>query len=271
MSERLRLDAALVRRALCTGRDRACELIRDGRVLVDGIIRKKPAFSVSEESEIILTEADALFVSRAGDKLERAMGEFSLHAEGVTALDIGASTGGFTQCLLRHGAAKVFAVDVGSDQLAACLREDARVVNLEKTDIRSLTPETLGMRPDFAVADVSFIALSSLLPGIHPLLSENAPLVCLIKPQFEAGKAALTKTGVVKDPKVHARVLTAFCQAAAAAGFAVRGLTWSPVRGSAGNIEFLAHLTRESGPQLLQDDPAAMLALAKQAAERTKA
>lgn len=264
-----RLDAALVARGLCTGRDRAAELVRAGRVTVNGTVRAKPSYSVQEDDVLLLADADALFVSRAGDKLERALQVFELDIAGRNAIDVGASTGGFTDCMLRHNAAHVFAVDVGTGQLAPSLRDDPRVDNMEQTDIRTVTPETLGCRPDFCTADVSFISLAGLLPHLHPILADGAPAVCLVKPQFEAGRAALGKSGVIRDPKVHARVLFDFCRAAADAGFRPARVTWSPVRGSAGNLEFLACLIRCDSPQASPFSLPQMLELARAAASAT--
>ncbi len=244
MAEQMRLDQLLVTRGLVGGRDRAKELISQGNVLVAG----KPATKASQKYDNdvavdILNDA-AHFVSRAAHKLEGALNSFGIDLTGAVVLDVGASTGGFTQCALERSAAHVYAVDVGSGQLASALRQDPRVTDLEKTDIRLLAADQLPQVPDFAACDVSFISLRLVLPAIAKLLSPYGHAVVLIKPQFEAGRADVGRGGLVKDPKVHLRVLREMVETIKLNGFTVAGITVSPVRGGDGNIEFLAWLKR---------------------------
>ena len=252
MAEEMRLDMLLVSRGLVSGRDRAKELISKGQVLVDG----KPAAKASQKCRgnavlEILNDA-AHFVSRAAHKLEGALNTFGIDLSGRMVLDVGASTGGFTQCALERGARHVYAVDVGSGQLADVLRHDARVSNLEKTDIRLLTSEQLPETPDFAACDVSFISLRLVLPSISALLAPNGEAVVLIKPQFEAGRADVGRGGLVRDAKVHLRVLRECMETFKLNGFTIAGLTVSPICGGDGNIEFLAWLCR-NGQENLPD------------------
>ena len=240
----IRLDAALVRRGLESSRERAKARILAGDVWVNGKPVAKPSALVDEEAEILCKGEGLAYVGRGGCKLEKAIAG-RLDVSGAVAMDVGASTGGFTDCLLKSRAARVYAVDVGHGQLHPSLVADPRVVNLEGTDIRS--GETLrGIIPagsvNFCAVDVSFISLTRVLPAVLPFLKENAVLVCLIKPQFEAGRAAVGKRGVVKDPRVHCRVLDELCAFFMGLGFSVRWLDFSPITGGDGNIEFLAGL-----------------------------
>lgn len=238
MTEQMRLDVALVSRELISGRDRAKELITTGMVLVNGKTVKKAAFLCAPEDEISLLQVPA-FVSRGGEKLEKALSVFPVEVQGVCALDIGASTGGFTHCLLRHGAKEVYAVDVGHDQLAEVLRRDHRVHNLEGMNIRDLRPEHLNEKPTLAVCDASFISIRLIFPVLKALLAPGANCVFLVKPQFEAGRQNVGKKGVVKDPAVHREVLKAVLKSVRENGFTPIGLTHSPIRGPEGNLEFL--------------------------------
>lgn len=238
MAEQMRLDAALVARGLISGRDRAKELISNGSVLVNGKPMKKASYTCGPEDEIVLLQAPA-FVSRGGEKLEKALAVFPIETEGVCALDIGASTGGFTQCLLQRGAAEVYAVDVGHDQLAEVLRQDVRVHNLEGMNIRDLKPEQLKNKPSLAVCDASFISIRLIFPVLKDLLAPGANCVFLVKPQFEAGRQNVGKKGVVKDPAVHRMVLKQVLESVRENGFTPIGLTHSPIRGPEGNLEFL--------------------------------
>ena len=195
------------------------------------------------------TPGDELFselnyVSRGGAKLEKAISEFNVSADGKVCLDCGASTGGFTDCLLQNGAKKVYAVDVGYGQLAWTLRNDPRVKTMERTNIRYVTPEMLEERPELAVIDVAFISLALVLPVVHNLLTDKSEVICLIKPQFEAGKGKVGKKGVVSDPAIHKEVLDAFVEYSEKSGFNLRGLSYSPIKGPKGNIEFLGHLSK---------------------------
>lgn len=244
MAEQMRLDMLLVSRGLVSGRDRAKELIAQGQVLADGKPANKPAQKYREDVSLEILNDAAHFVSRAAHKLEGALNSFGIDLTDRVVLDVGASTGGFTQCALERGAKHVYAVDVGSGQLAASLRQDPRVSNLEKTDIRLLTTEQLPEVPLFAACDVSFISLRLVLPAISALLSPEGEAVVLIKPQFEAGRADVGRGGLVKDPKVHLRVLREMVETFKLNGFTVSDLTVSPIHGGDGNVEFLAWLRR---------------------------
>ena len=223
-------------------RARAQGVIQAGQVcLPDGQTLDKPGARYPEDIPLVLREPPR-FVSRGGDKLEGAFEAFGLDVAGKTALDVGASTGGFTDCLLQHGAAKVYAVDVGYGQLAWKLRQDPRVIVMERTNIRHLDPSQLPERPSFFTADCSFISLKIVLPPLLTLLAEQAEGIVLIKPQFEAGRAQVGKGGVVKDPQVQEQVVADVIQAAADLGFANKGVIPSPLLGPAGNKEFLAYL-----------------------------
>ena len=238
----LRLDAALLERGFVMSRERAKRAILAGEVLVNGVEIKKPAKKIAENDHVeIRNEGRTDYVGRGYLKLEKAMNSFDINVSGLNCLDVGASTGGFTQLLLERGAAKVTAVDVGTGQLAQVLREDARVNNLEKTDIRTVTRETIG-EAEFVCMDVSFISLKLILSHIFLLLSEDGSAVCLLKPQFEAGAQRVGKRGVVKDKKVQMQVLGEVLLNAKEVGFSVCGITHSPIRGGEGNLEFLVYL-----------------------------
>jgi len=236
-----RLDQALVERALCASREKAKRLILAGAVRVNGHPAKKASDNIKPADEIVVDTPEK-FVSRGGHKLEHALAHFQLNVTGLTAIDIGASTGGFTDCLLQRGAAKVFAVDVGQGQLAWKLRSDPRVVVMEKTNARFLKPEYFPAPADLIVADCSFISLTKILPPAVPLLKADGIIVALIKPQFEAGKAEVDKgRGVITDAGIHERVLVELKDfVAAQAGLCWRGVVESPLLGPAGNKEFLA-------------------------------
>ena len=242
-----RLDQALVERALCDSRERAKRLILAGQVRINGHPARKPSDNVKPADELTLDAVDK-FVSRGGHKLEHALAYFQLNTAGLTALDLGASTGGFTDCLLQHGAAKVFAVDVGQGQLAWKLRQDPRVVVMEKTNARFLKPENFPAPADLVVADCSFISLTKILPPAIPLLKPGGKIVALVKPQFEAGKAEVDKgRGVITDAAIHGRVLAELEEfVAAQAGLCWRGVVESPLLGPAGNKEFLALIEKGS-------------------------
>ena len=236
-----RLDQALVERQLCDSREKAKRLILAGQVRVNGHPAKKASDSVKPADEVAL-DAVEKFVSRGGHKLEHALESFQLNVTGLTAIDVGASTGGFTDCLLQRGAEKVFAVDVGQGQLAWKLRQDPRVVVMEKTNARFLKPEHFPAPADLIVADCSFISLTKILPPAVPLLKPDGKIVALIKPQFEAGKAEVDKgRGVITDAAIHDRVLAELRDfVGAQAGLCWRDVVESPLLGPAGNKEFLA-------------------------------
>ena len=243
MKNKERLDVLLTSRGLCESRSRAQALIMSGEVYVDGQKCDKAGTPVEETASIEIRGNHCPYVSRGGLKLEKALRGFGITPSGWVCSDSGASTGGFTDCLLQKGAKKVFAIDVGYGQLAWSIRTDPRVVCMERTNIRYVTQEQLGEPLDFSVVDVSFISLRLVLPAIKALLKPTGQLVCLIKPQFEAGKDKVGKKGVVRDPAVHCEVLEQFLALAAELELTVRNLTFSPVKGPEGNIEFLGHLS----------------------------
>ena len=244
MKIKKRLDVLLVERGLADTRTKAQAVIMSGLVYVAGQKADKPGMSFEENVEIEVRGATCPYVSRGGLKLEKALRDFGVDPTGFVCSDSGASTGGFTDCLLQQGAKKVFAIDVGYGQLDWKIRSDPRVVVMERTNVRYVTPEQLGEPLDLSVVDVSFISLRIVLPVIKTFLKENAgQVLCLIKPQFEAGKEKVGKKGVVRDPAVHKEVLDDFVSLTKEIGFKICGLTFSPVKGPEGNIEFLAHLT----------------------------
>ncbi|MBQ7082609.1 MAG: TlyA family RNA methyltransferase [Oscillospiraceae bacterium] len=243
-----RLDLRLVQLGLVTGRDKAKAVIMAGTVYVNGQKADKAGFEVSEEDKIELRGETLRYVSRGGLKLEKAMESFPITIDGTVCMDIGASTGGFTDCMLQNGAKKVYAIDVGYGQLAWKLRTDDRVINLERTNFRHVTNEQVPDPVDFASVDVSFISLTLILPPAMSLLAEGGQMVCLIKPQFEAGKGLVGKKGVVKDPQIHKDVIVKVIDFAHQNGFSVLGLTYSPVKGPEGNIEYLVHLQKSGEP-----------------------
>ena len=238
-----RLDVLVCERGLAESRERAKTLIMSGDVFVNGQRAEKPGTSYPEESDVEVRAAKQEFVSRGGYKLKKALDTFGVSPQGRICLDVGASTGGFTDCLLQRGAVKVFSVDVGYGQLAWSIRTDPRVVVLERTNIRNATPELIPGGPSLCTIDVSFISLRLVLPVVRTLLDPSGEVLCLIKPQFEAGREKVGKKGVVRDPAVHVEVLEHFVENSRNAGFTVDGITFSPIRGPEGNIEYLGHLT----------------------------
>ncbi len=247
MANKTRLDVLLVERGLAETRQRAQAAIMGGQVFVDGRRLDKPGMSVPNQANIEWRGAPLAYVSRGGLKLEKAMKTFPISLEGAICGDIGASTGGFTDCMLQNGAAKVYAVDVGYGQLAWKLRSDLRVVCLERTNARYLTREQIPEALDFASIDVSFISLRLILPAVHGCLKPDGHVACLVKPQFEAGREKVGKKGVVRDPAVHLEVLEHFLEHAREAAFSVLDLTYSPIRGPEGNIEYLGYLEKGAG------------------------
>ena len=228
-------------------------MIMEGNVFVENQREDKAGAAFDTEAEITVKGNTLKYVSRGGLKLEKAMTHFGITLEGKVCMDIGASTGGFTDCMLQNGAVKVYSVDVGYGQFAWKLRQDPRVVCMERTNIRYVTPEDLGEPLDLSVVDVSFISLKIVLPAIQKLLKPDGQVLCLIKPQFEAGKEKVGKKGVIRDPAVHLEVLEQFAALAGALGFTIRNLTYSPVTGPEGNIEFLGHLSMEAAPPNVPD------------------
>ncbi len=253
MKHKERLDVLLVSRGLAETRTKAQAIIMSGDVYVGGQKADKPGMSYEDTVDIEVRGQACPYVSRGGLKLEKALRDFGVDPTGYVCSDSGASTGGFTDCLLQQGAAKVFAIDVGYGQLAWKIRQDPRVVCMERTNIRYVQPEDLGEPLDLSVVDVSFISLKIVLPAIARLLKPTGQVLCLIKPQFEAGKEKVGKKGVVRDPAVHQEVLEHFVALADELGFTIRNLTFSPVKGPEGNIEFLGHLSREAGTRNVPD------------------
>ena len=239
---KVRLDVLMTEKGLCESRERAKTTIMAGIVYVNGNRVDKPGTSVNEDAVIEVRGNTLEYVSRGGLKLEKALKYFQVSPEGKTCIDCGASTGGFTDCLLKGGAVKVYSIDVGYGQLAWSIRSDERVVVMERTNIRNVTKEQIPDSPQLGVIDVSFISLRIVLPVMRELLADDAQILCLIKPQFEAGKEKVGKKGVVRELSTHIEVLENFVKNANDAGFGVRGITFSPIKGPEGNIEYLGHL-----------------------------
>lgn len=247
MKHKERLDVLLVSLGLAESRAKAQATIMAGEVYVNGQKADKSGMEVDITSNIEVRGSACPYVSRGGLKLEKALKNFGVDPTGYVCSDSGASTGGFTDCLIQQGASKVFAIDVGYGQLAWKIRNDPRVVVMERTNIRYVTLEDLGEPLDLSVIDVSFISLGLVLPVVKTLLKPTGQVLCLIKPQFEAGKDKVGKKGVVRDPAVHEEVLQNFISLAKSLDFTIRNLTFSPVKGPEGNIEFLAHLSMQPG------------------------
>lgn len=240
-----RLDVLLVKQGLAESREKAKAIIMSGNVYVDGQKEDKAGTTFQEEKVKIEVRGNTLkYVSRGGLKLEKAMNEFGLTLDGKICMDIGASTGGFTDCMLQNGAVKVYSVDVGHGQLAWKLRNDERVVCMEKTNFRYVVREDIQDDLDFASVDVSFISLTKILIPARNLLKEHGQMVCLIKPQFEAGKEKVGKKGVVREPEIHIEVVEKVISFAKEIGFAILGLEFSPIKGPEGNIEYLVYLEK---------------------------
>lgn len=256
MSNKTRLDLLLTERGLQESRQKAQATIMSGLVFVNGQRVDKPGTAVPNDAPIEIRGNTLKYVSRGGLKLEKAMAEFPIDLHGCICGDIGASTGGFTDCMLQNGAVKVYAVDVGYGQLAWSLRTDERVVNMERTNIRNVKPEDLAEQIEFFSVDVSFISLHHIFPVAQAITTPDAMGVCLVKPQFEAGREKVGKNGVVRDPATHREVLHNAMGYAAANGFAVRGLDFSPVKGPEGNIEYLMFVQKSGEPSVLDDSVA---------------
>ena len=239
-----RLDVLLVNKGLASSREKAKALIMSGIVYVDGQKEDKPGTVFDTEKTVEVRGSTLKYVSRGGLKLEKAMKVWPIHLEQCTCMDIGASTGGFTDCMLQNGAVKVYAVDSGRGQLDWKLRQDERVICMEKTNARYLNQEQIPEPIDFFSVDVSFISLSKILPPAYELLREGGQAVCLIKPQFEAGREKVGKKGVVRDRKVHVEVIESVCACVQAIGFTIMGLDYSPIKGPEGNIEYLIWLEK---------------------------
>ena len=253
MKIKKRLDVLLTERGFADTRTKAQAIIMSGLVYVDGQKADKSGVSYEENVEIEVRTGGCPYVSRGGLKLEKALRDFGVKPDGYVCSDSGASTGGFTDCLLQQGAKKVFAIDVGYGQLDWKIRSDPRVVVMERTNIRYVTPDQLGEPLDLSVIDVSFISLKIVLPVIKTLLKPTGQVLCLIKPQFEAGRDKVGKKGVVREPQTHKEVLDSFVELANQLEFKILGLTFSPVKGPEGNIEFLGHLSLDEKPGIQPD------------------
>lgn len=253
MKIKKRLDVLLAERGHADNRTKAQAIIMSGLVYVNGQKADKPGVSYEETVDIEVRTGGCPYVSRGGLKLEKALRDFGVDPTGFVCSDSGASTGGFTDCLLQQGASKVFAIDVGYGQLDWKIRSDPRVVVMERTNVRYVTPEQLGEPLDLSVVDVSFISLKIVLPVIKTFLKPTGQVLCLIKPQFEAGKEKVGKKGVVRDPQTHKEVLDGFVALANELDFKILGLTFSPVKGPEGNIEFLGHLSLDDKPGIQPD------------------
>lgn len=251
--EKERIDLLLVKRGLFPTREKAKRAIMAGEVWIEGKRVDKVGQRVNLDSFISLLKRKSVYVSRGGEKLEKALDVFQVLVEGKVVIDVGASTGGFTDCLLQHGAKKVYCVDVGYGQLAWKLQKDPRVIIMDRTNIRYLSPDKFYHLFDLATIDVSFISLDKVFPAIYPLLKEKGEVIALVKPQFEAGPELVQKGGLVKKPETHQLVLRKITDIARLLGFKVRGLTFSPLQGTAGNIEFFIYLLKDNAPEKEQD------------------
>ena len=238
-----RLDVLIFEKMLAKSREAAKELIKNNQIFVDGKIISKPSAIISENVDITVIGDVLKYVSRGGLKLEKAINEFNISLNNKICMDIGASTGGFTDCMLQNDAKKVYAVDVGHSQLAPELSDDCRVINMEKTNIRALEKEKISDIIEFISVDVSFISLKLVLPKISEIISDEGEIVALIKPQFECGKTALNKNGILKNKSEHISVLKGII-AESRNNFAVKGLCFSPIKGGDGNVEYLVYLTK---------------------------
>ena len=251
MAEKKRLDVLVLEAGFAESREKAKALIMSGIIYVDNQKSDKPGTVYPDTVHLEMRGSKLRYVSRGGLKLEKAMKSFPISLKGKTTMDIGASTGGFTDCMLQNGAVKVYSVDVGYGQLDWKLRNDERVVNLERCNIRYITKEQVPDEIDFFSVDVSFISLMLVLPAVRPLLREQAEGVCLIKPQFEAGRGNVGKNGVVRDRKIHEEVIRKIYEFSLSHGFDVLGMDYSPIKGPEGNIEYLIHLRKSDDPQTL--------------------
>lgn len=238
----MRLDTYLSEKKYTKSRERAKELIKAGKIIIDGKTVTKPSFEINENSQIDIIGEQLKYVGRGGLKLEKAIEEFHINLNGKVCIDIGASTGGFTDCMLQNGAEYVYAIDVGHDQLDDSLINDIRVCNMEKTNVKNLTCEAFTKKPEFISVDVSFISLKQILPKVKEFLTYQGEAVVLIKPQFEAGKSYIGKNGIIKDPKVHITVLENITLYCLSEGLQILNIINSPITGGDGNIEYLAHI-----------------------------
>ena len=262
-----RLDVLLVKRNLAESREKAKAIIMSGNVFVEGQREDKAGTTFSDEVQIEIKGHTMPYVSRGGLKLEKAIANFDVDLKGKVCTDVGSSTGGFTDCMLQNGARKVFAIDVGRGQLAWKLRQDDRVVCMEKTNIRYVTPEDLGEEIDFSSIDVSFISLTKVLEPIRNYLKPDGEIVALIKPQFEAGREKVGKKGVVREKSTHHEVIKLVTSYAASIGFQILGIEFSPIKGPEGNIEYLVHLKKSEAGSNLPDMEGALYQVVEAAFE----
>lgn len=249
-AKKIRLDVAVFERGFAPSREKAKAIIMAGQVYVNNQKADKAGTEIKEDDVLEVRGAALKYVSRGGLKLEKAMAHFSIDLNGRVCMDVGASTGGFTDCMLMNGAVKVYSVDVGYGQLAWKLRTDERVINLERTNFRYATEEQIPEKIDFSSVDVSFISLKHIFPNLNKFLSDNGQAVCLIKPQFEAGREKVGKKGVVSDLSTHLEVVERIIDLAVENGFCVNGLDFSPIKGPEGNIEYLIYLRKSSEPSV---------------------
>lgn len=265
-----RLDVLLVEQGLAESREKAKAVIMSGIVYVDNNKEDKAGTTFDETSRIEVRGSILKYVSRGGLKLEKAMDHFGVTLDGKVAMDVGASTGGFTDCMLQNGAVKVYSVDVGRGQLAWKLRNDERVVCMEKTNIRYVTPADIEDRIEFASIDVSFISLTKVLPAVKDLLTDDGEIVCLIKPQFEAGREKVGKKGVVREQATHVEVVEMIVDYARSIGFRTLHLSYSPIKGPEGNIEYLLHITLDQSRENAEFDVKALVAESHEALDKSK-
>ncbi len=255
---KVRLDQLVFEKGYAESREKAKAVIMSGNVFINGQRADKPGMPVLPDADLDVRIKELPFVSRGGYKLDKALRVFPIDPRDKICIDCGASTGGFTDVLLQHGAKKVYSVDVGYGQLAWKLRSDERVINLERTNLRYITEEQIPDRLALAVCDVSFISIRLVMPAVAPLLEDNGEILCLIKPQFEAGRELVGKKGVVRDPKVHEQVVRDIVEFMPSIGFSVRGLDYSPITGPEGNIEFLLYM-KKSPEASVETDIAALV------------
>jgi 23S rRNA (cytidine1920-2'-O)/16S rRNA (cytidine1409-2'-O)-methyltransferase len=264
-SKKERLDILMVEKGFFPSREKAKSAIMAGEVLVEGERVDKPGQQIKVESNLSVIKKETLFVSRGGEKLEKALKVFNVNVKGKRALDVGASTGGFTDCLLKYGAEKVYCVDVGYGQLAWKLQKDTRVVVIDRTNIRYLTADKFDDLFELATIDVSFISLDKVLPVVYNLLKQKGEVVALVKPQFEAGREFIQKGGLVKQAEVHQSVIEKICEKAQNIGFSIQSLTFSPLKKTSGNIEYFIFLIKNSGKDKANNFPQIVEEVVKQA------
>ncbi len=264
-SKKERLDILLVEKGFFPTREKAKSAIMAGEVLVEGERVDKSGQRIKAESNISVIKKGTAYISRGGEKLEKALKVFNINVKGKRVIDVGASTGGFTDCLLKYGAEKVYCIDVGYGQLAWKLQKDSRVVVIDRTNIRYLTADKFDNLFELAAIDVSFISLDKVLPAVYNLLKEKGEVVALIKPQFEAGREFIQKGGLVKKAEVHQMVIERVREKAQKIGFGIQGLTFSPLKKTSGNIEYLIYLVKDSGKDKVNNFPQIVEEVVKQA------